>query len=192
MGGSVIRHAHAMKRGLIAAAALAAILAVAVAAMHTGLPYLWRIRLHHLRNAEGMTHLAEAVVNRHQDFNWIALVDGEVEAGDSGFSRANLAESTKARFRALFDGADLYYLTSHERNEHVSAGVQISSGRRDTKTYWVYIYYRSQSRENRSPCEDGFFNSSLGGCFVDLDSDWIYELSWLDDAHVFPEVASEK
>ena len=28
--------------------------------------------------------------------------------------------------------------------------------------------------------------------FVELDSDWIYELSWLDESHVFPEASAEK
>jgi hypothetical protein len=157
-----------------------------------GRPAYLRTRYHHWRNAEGLTALATAMLARQGDFDWIANVEGTIEAGSARLrpSLVNLDEKTESQFRKLFEEANTYYLNSSKSGEGAAAFLEISGGRRSGKLYWVTLLYNSLPRENRPACSEGCFVGDLGSCFVSLDERWIYELSWLDEDYKFPE--SEK
>jgi hypothetical protein len=184
-----MRHSRAMKilgRLLLLVLAVAAAFAIP---MNVGWPYYGRTRYHHWRYAEGLTQLADALLERQDDFDWIANIEGEIEAGSSQrrLHRVDLDEGTKLEFESLFERANTYYLNSSRNDDGGVAFLQVTNGRRSGKGYQVTLLYKSLPRANRPPCRDGYLSGDIGSCFVSLDENWMYELSWLDESYEFPD-----
>ena len=155
-------------------------------------PYWDRVRYQHWRYSEEMTRFADAFLDRSADFNWIALVEGNVEAGADRQVRVELDNGTKEQFRALMLEADLYWLGGVSPPDGQTAFVDYGGGWRWDRDFSVGLSYARNGQDPRAICDGEYKETDAGGCSILLDENWAYDLIWFVKGYEFPDPDSER
>ena len=154
-------------------------------------PYYDRVHYQYWRYGAEMTVLAEAIIDRRTDFDWIALADGSVQAGSEFEYRVELDDQTRQSFRELMEAADLYFIHAFHPDDGEGAHVDLGGGRRWNRDFSVYYRYQRNGQFPAAECAGQYRDSNYGGCSMMLGKNWAYDVAWIAEGHVFPGEESD-
>jgi len=141
-------------------------------------PFYDRARFHFWRNAEAMSALAQTL-NSETRFDWIAYVDGEVEASAPNAFRVPLTEEEASNYERLFVESEIPAI----RRAEWGISAEVAHMERFGKQFVLIYMFDAPAHPVQPVCKAQYWFTDEGACRITLSDRWALLYIWLSSGN---------